>query len=88
MRFIDEGGANDDKSIELASQGIYYKNFLKCLFEEYSSDEEVHHDSAKFEDKLIEMKYARIAFLVADQDKSRNIFDKKALWYYLPPLCR
>ena len=88
VRFIDEGGANDDKSIELASQGIYCKNFLKCLFEEYSSDEEVHHDSAKFEDKLIEMKYERIAFLVADQDKSRNIFDKKALWYYLPPLCR
>ena len=34
------------------------------------------------------MKYARIAFLVADQDPSRNIYGKEFLWFYLPPLCR
>ena len=88
LLFIDESGTKCDKLTELASQGIYDKNFLKCLFEAYSNDEEVHHDSTKFEDKFSKMKYARIAFLVTDQDKGRNIFDKEALWYYLPPLCQ
>ena len=86
--FVDESGANIDELTELASQGIYCKNFLKCLFEDYSNDEEVHNDPAKFEIELLEMKYARIAFLIADQDPNRNIYDKEALWFYLPPLCR
>ena len=81
----DEADIDYKQLVQLSIQGIFCKQLCRHLYTEAVN--QVCQNPPMFDDVLREMKGARLAFLVKDQDNQREILNRKTLWYFIAPFC-
>ena len=82
----NEAGIDYQRLVQLSIQGIFCKQLFRCLYME-TNREDIHQIPPTFNDVLWNMRGARLAFLVKDQDNQREILNRNTVWYLITPLC-
>ena len=82
----NEAGIDYERLVQLSIQGLFCKQLFHRLYTE-TAIEDVCQDLPTFNEVLCDMKGARVAFLVKDQDNQREILNKTTRWYFIAPFC-
>ena len=83
--FDNEAGIDYERLVQLSIQGVFCKQLFNRLYAEFVK-EDVSKKLPTF-NVLWDMRSARLAFLVKDQDNRREILNRYSVWYFLTPFC-